>query len=256
MSTIGNLLRSLIPLHNRRPKAGQAPLVAGTDRYRPSWPGQDPIAEPSRIERDMTLLGLKDSLDSARDFMVASAIRFPNILRSWDGVALEGGGRVSLHVQKKLFDLRVPTTLSPQMTKALKNCALNIAANLDGSTAPLPFDDIDIRQPFRHWNKNTICQVLRTLQVTNVNMTGADLSGGDLAGVRFFGQYHEANFMAANLKGALLSSGFRGNNFNYCDLRHAMLSGYLEQCTFKGAKVNTVTLKQARSELSGAVLTP
>ncbi|SDT44932.1 hypothetical protein SAMN05216598_5806 [Pseudomonas asplenii] len=274
MSTIGNLLRSLIPLHNRRPKAGQAPLVVGTDRYRPSWPGQDPIAEPSRIERDMTLLGLKDSMDSARDFiastpalrayplygllelMVASAIRFPNILRSWDGVALEGGGRVSLHVQKKLFDLRVPTTLSPQMTKALKNCALNIAANLDGSTAPLPFDDIDIHQPFRHWNKNTICQVLRTLQVTNVNMTGADLSGGDLAGVRFFGQYHEANFMAANLKGALLSSGFKGNNFNYCDLRHAMLSGYLEQCTFKGAKVNTVTLKQARSELSGAVLTP
>ncbi len=72
MSTIGNLLRSLIPLHNRRPKAGQAPLVAGTDRYRPSWPGQDPIAEPSRIERDMTLLGLKDSLDSARDFIAST----------------------------------------------------------------------------------------------------------------------------------------------------------------------------------------
>ncbi|WP_416770137.1 pentapeptide repeat-containing protein [Pseudomonas sp. RHF3.3-3] len=222
----------------------------------------------------MTLLGLKDSLDSARAFlgasptlrayplggllelMVVSSLRFPNILSSWDGVPLEGGGRVSLHVQKKLFDLRVSTTLSPPLTKALKNCALNIAANLDGSATGRLLDDIDIRQPFKEWNKHAICQVLRTLQVTNVNMTGADLSGGDLAGVRFFGQYHEANFMAANLKGAMLSSGFKGNNFEHCDLRHAMLSGYFEQCSFKGAKVNAVTLRQTRSELNGAVLTP
>lgn len=274
MSTIGNLLRSFIPLGSRRTTAGQPPLVGGTDLYRPTWPSQSLASEPSRIERDMTLLGLKDSLESAHAFlgsspalrayplygllelMVASAIRFPNILRSWDGVALAGGGRVSLHVQKKLFDLRVPTTLSPPLTKALKNCALNIAANLDGQVGALPFDDIDIGLPPRDWNKNTLCQVLRTLQVTNVNMTGADLSGGDLAGVRFFGQYHEASFMAANLKGAMLSSGFKGNNFNHCDLRHALLSGHFEQCSFKGAKVNTVTLKQVRSELNGAILTP
>ncbi|WP_225920069.1 pentapeptide repeat-containing protein [Pseudomonas vanderleydeniana] len=248
--------------------------MAGTNPHRQSWPGQLPTSEPALIERDLTLLGLKDSLEAARDFlgasptlrvyplygllelMVASTVRFPNILRSWDGVALEGGGRVSLHVQKKLFDLRVPTTLSPVLTKALKNCALNIAANLEGATLALPFAGIDTRQPFRGWSKPAICQVLRSLQVTNVNMTGVDLSGGDLAGVRFFGQYHEANFMAANLNGAMLSSGFKGNNFNHCDLRHAMLSGYFEQCTFKGAKVNSVALKQARCELNGAVLTP
>ncbi|NWB27499.1 pentapeptide repeat-containing protein [Pseudomonas gingeri] len=222
----------------------------------------------------MAALGLKDNLASAQDFlgtipdlrryplgellklMVACTCRFPGILQSWDGVPLAGGGRVSLHVEKKLFDLRVPSTLSPSLTRAMKLCALNIAASGRYTADSLPFHDIDARLPFRHWRKDAICQALRTLQVTNVNMTGVDLSGGDLAGVRFFGQYHGADFTAANLKGALLSSGFKGNNFNHCDLRHAMFSGYFERCTFKGAKVNTMTLKQARTELIGAVLTP
>ncbi|MGY2172819.1 pentapeptide repeat-containing protein [Pseudomonas gingeri NCPPB 3146 = LMG 5327] len=222
----------------------------------------------------MAVLGLKDCLSSAQAFlggvpdlrryplggllelMVACTGRFPGILQSWDGVPLEGGGRVSLHVEKKLFDLRVPSTLSPSLTRAMKLCALNIAASGRYPGDALPFHDVDTRLPLRNWHKDAICQVLRTLQVTNVNMIGVDLSGGDLAGVRFFGQYHGANFMAANLKGALLSSGFKGNNFDHSDLRHAMFSGYFEHCTFKGAKVNTVTLKQARTELIGAVLTP
>ncbi|AMB87055.1 hypothetical protein AWM79_17810 [Pseudomonas agarici] len=225
----------------------------------------------------MAVLGLKDRLWSAQAFlaavpdlrpyplggllelMVACTWRFPGILQSWDGVPLEGGGRVSLHVEKKLFDLRVPSTLSPSLTRAMKLCALNIAAAgryAVDAVDSLPFHDVDARLPFRNWRKDAICQALRTLQVTNVNMIGVDLSGGDLAGVRFFGQYHGANFMAANLKGALLSSGFKGNNFNHCDLRHAMFSGYFEHCTFKGAKVDTVTLKQARTELIGAILTP
>jgi len=226
----------------------------------------------SQLERDLTLLGLKDSLAQARLFlgsapslrqypladllelMVAAAARFTGILNSWDGVHLDGGGRVSLHVQKKLFDLRVPPALSPQLTHALKRCALNIVAEDRQAIQCLPFQDDETRSAFRYWSKASICQALRTLQVTNVNMIGVDLSGGDLRGVRFFGQYQEADFRAANLNGALLSSGFKSNDFSHCDLRNTVLSGHFEACLFKGARVNAATLKNARTDLLGAVL--
>lgn len=269
MATIGRLLRRFMPSGNAQVPARStaSPSELHNHTVRELMPD-----DFSQIERDLTLLGLKDSLAQARMFlgsapclrqypladllelMAAAAARFTGILHSWDGVHLDGGGRVSLHVQKKLFDLRVPPSLSPQLTNALKRCALNIVAQDQQAVACLPFQDDETRRAFRYWNKATICEALRTLQVTNVNMIGVDLSGGDLRGVRFFGQYQEADFRAANLNGALLSSGFKSNDFSHCDLRNTILSGHFEACRFKGAKVNATTLKNTRTDLLGAVL--
>ncbi|WP_256344977.1 pentapeptide repeat-containing protein [Pseudomonas gingeri] len=269
MATIGRLLRRFMPSGN-----AQVPILsnASPNELHSSLLGELMPGDFSQIERDLTLLGLKDSLAQARGFlgsapslrqypladllelMVAAAARFTGILNSWDGVHLDGGGRVSLHVQKKLFDLRVPPSLSPQLTNALKRSALNIAARDHQAVACLPFQDDETHRAFRYWSKASICQALRSLQVTNVNMIGVDLSGGDLRGVRFFGQYQQADFRAANLNGALLSSGFKSNDFSHCDLRNTVLSGHFEACLFKGAKVNAATLKNTRTDLLGAVL--
>ncbi|WP_338523088.1 hypothetical protein NUH87_24980 [Pseudomonas batumici] len=108
MATIGRLLRRFMPVGNAQAPA-PSPHAGPVDTHSGALLAAT-ADDCSQLERDLTLLGLKDSLAQARLFlgsapslrqypladllelMVAAAARFTGILNSWDGVHLDGGG--------------------------------------------------------------------------------------------------------------------------------------------------------------------